>query len=102
MYTPRAGNLLARCERPLKLEGVKFTNQGYCSVTWFEELDQFEGIETVRSILNPFASTEYLHDMYEKTQYWRVAYLGGITGTGEAVFDNVNDCELADEALGAI
>lgn len=36
---------------PLKLKGVKFT-KGYCSVVWFEELDQFEGVEVVRSILD--------------------------------------------------
>ena len=36
---------------PLKLKGVKFT-RGYCAVTWFEELDQFDGIDAVRSILN--------------------------------------------------
>lgn len=36
---------------PLKLEGVKFT-RGYAAVVWFEELDQFDGIDAVRSILN--------------------------------------------------
>lgn len=36
---------------PLKLKGVKFT-RGYAAVTWFEELDQFDGIDAVRSILN--------------------------------------------------
>ena len=36
---------------PLKLKGVKFTH-GNAAVAWFEELDQFDGIEAVRSILN--------------------------------------------------
>ena len=36
---------------PPKLEGVKFT-QGYDAAVWFEELDQFDGIDAVRSILN--------------------------------------------------
>lgn len=36
---------------PVKLKSVKFT-KGYCAVVWFEELDQFDGIEAVRSILN--------------------------------------------------
>lgn len=26
--------------------------RGYAAVVWFEELDQFDGIDTVRSILN--------------------------------------------------
>lgn len=36
---------------PLKLKGVKFT-RGYAAVIWFEELDQFDGIDAMRSILN--------------------------------------------------
>lgn len=36
---------------PLKLKGVKLT-RGYAAVIWFEELDQFDGIDAVRSILN--------------------------------------------------
>lgn len=36
---------------PMKLKGVKFT-KGYSACIWLEELDQFEGLEAVRSILN--------------------------------------------------
>lgn len=36
---------------PLKLKSTKFAS-GYCAVIWFEELDQIEGVEGVRSILN--------------------------------------------------
>lgn len=36
---------------PLKLKGVKFT-RGYAAVIWLEELDQFDGIDAMRSILN--------------------------------------------------
>ena len=35
----------------MKLKGVKFT-KGYAAITWFEELDQFDGVDAVRSILN--------------------------------------------------
>lgn len=32
---------------PLKLKGLKLT-KGYTAVVWFEELDQFDGIDAVR------------------------------------------------------
>lgn len=52
VYTPTRQRIAFRgADDPLKLKGTKFT-RGYCAVTWFEELDQFEGIEAVRSILN--------------------------------------------------
>ena len=52
VYVPTGQRIVFRgADDPLKLKGVKFT-RGYCAVTWFEELDQFEGIEAVRSILN--------------------------------------------------
>ena len=51
-YLPTGQRIVFRgADDPLKLKGVKFT-RGYCAVTWFEELDQFDGIEAVRSILN--------------------------------------------------
>jgi len=40
---------------PLKLKGVKFT-RGYCAVVLFGELDQFEGIDVIRYILNSLRS----------------------------------------------
>lgn len=40
-----------RTDNPLKLKGVKFA-RGYAAVVWFEELDQFDGIDAERSILN--------------------------------------------------
>ena len=52
VYLPTGQRIVFRgADDPLKLKGVKFTH-GYCAVTWFEELDQFEGIEAIRSILN--------------------------------------------------
>lgn len=51
-YLPTGQRIVFRgADDPLKLKGVKFT-RGYCAVTWFEELDQFDGIDAVRSILN--------------------------------------------------
>ncbi len=51
-YVPTGQRIVFRsADDPLKLKGVKFT-RGYCAVVWFEELDQFDGIEAVRSILN--------------------------------------------------
>ena len=155
-YTPTGQRIVFRgADDPLKLKGVKFTT-GYCSVVWFEELDQFEGVEAVRSILNslrrggdrfwifysynppktmwswvnverlervrrddtlvrgssyldviethpdwlgaPFVEeAEYLRDTNE--QAWRWEYLGEITGTGGAIFDNVHEAKLSDSRI---
>lgn len=155
-YTPTGQRIVFRgADDPLKLRGVKFT-KGYCSVVWFEELDQFEGVEAVRSILNslrrggdrfwifysynppktmwswvnverlervrrddtlvrgssyldviethpdwlgaPFVEeAEYLRDTNE--QAWRWEYLGEITGTGGAIFDNVHEAKLSDSRI---
>lgn len=137
---------------PLKLKGMKFT-KGYCAVGWFEELDQFDGIEAVRSILDslrregddfwifysynppktmwswvnvecnerrrradtlvrrssyldavevrpgwlgaPFVEeAEYLRET--NVRAWRWEYLGEVTGTGGAVFDNIVEVRLTD------
>ena len=125
-------------------------------MVWFEELDQFEGVEAVRSILNslrrggdrfwifysynppktmwswvnverlervrrddtlvrgssyldviethpdwlgaPFVEeAEYLRATNE--QAWRWEYLGEITGTGGAIFDNVHEAKLSDSRI---
>ena len=51
-YLPTGQRIVFRgADDPLKLKGVKFT-RGYTAVIWFEELDQFDGIDAVRSILN--------------------------------------------------
>jgi len=51
-YKPTGQRIVFRgADDPLKLKGVKFT-KGYAALIWFEELDQFDGIEAVRSILN--------------------------------------------------
>ena len=51
-YLPMGQRIVFRgADDPLKLKGVKFS-RGYAAVIWFEELDQFDGIDAVRSILN--------------------------------------------------
>ena len=51
-YLPTGQRIVFRgADDPLKLKGIKFT-KGHPAVIWFEELDQFDGIEAVRSILN--------------------------------------------------
>jgi len=51
-YKPTGQQIVFRgMDDPLKLKGIKF-RRGYCAVVWFEELDQFSGIEAVRSALN--------------------------------------------------
>ena len=156
VYVPTGQRIVFRgADDPLKLKGIKFT-RGYSSICWFEEVDQFEGIEVVRSILNslrrggddfwiffsynppktmwswvnveclerkrradtlvkrssyldvidehpewlgaPFIDeAEYLRDVNEKA--WRWEYLGEITGTGGAVFDNVREDAIPDSRI---
>ena len=156
VYLPTGQRIVFRgADDPLKLKGVKFT-KGYCAIVWLEELDQFEGIDAVRSILNslrrggddfwlfysynppktvyswtnieclerlrrsdtlvrhssyldvvdshpewigrPFIEeAEYLRETNEKA--WRWEYLGEVTGTGGAVFDNVRDVRLGDDSI---
>ena len=51
-YLPTGQRIVFRgADDPLKLKGTKF-GRGYAAVVWFEELDQFDGIDAVRSILN--------------------------------------------------
>ncbi len=155
-YKPTGQRIVFRgADDPLKLKSVKFT-RGYCAVIWFEELDQFEGDEAIRSILNslrrggedfwifysynppktmwswvnveclerlrrantlvrhssyldvmdchpewlggPFLEeAEYLRETNEKA--WRWEYLGEITGTGGAIFDNVREERLSLERI---
>ena len=155
-YLPTGQRIVFRgADDPLKLKGVKFT-RGYCAVVWFEELDQFEGIEVIRSILNSlrrggedfwifysynpprtmwsWVNVEALerlrrpdtlvrHSSYldveeshpewlgapfieeadflrhENEKAWRWEYLGEVTGTGGAVFDNVRDERISEERL---
>ncbi len=52
VYLPTGQKIAFRgADDPQKLKSVKFT-KGYAAIIWFEELDQFESMEAVRSILN--------------------------------------------------
>lgn len=124
---------------------------GYVGVVWYEELDQFAGMEEIRNInqsllrggknywcfysFNPpksrdnWVNVEQLHDEPDRlvthTNYTQVPadwlgeqfileaeklkelrpelyaheYLGEVTGTGGAVFDNVEEREITDEEI---
>lgn len=51
-YLPTGQRIVFRgADDPLKLKSVKFARR-YAAVVWFEEFDQFDGIDAVRSILN--------------------------------------------------
>lgn len=41
------------CDKPKKLKSAKFRT-GYCAVVWFEEVDEFDGMDEVRSVLATF------------------------------------------------
>lgn len=52
IYKPTGQRIVFRgADDPMKLKSTKFS-EGYSAIIWFEELDQFEGIEVIRSILN--------------------------------------------------
>lgn len=49
-YLPTGQQILFRgCDDPRKLKSIKFT-KGYCKYIWFEELDEFYGMEEIRNI----------------------------------------------------
>ncbi len=139
-------------DEPQKLKSIKL-EFGYVGIVWFEELDQFSGMEEIRSInqsllrggprfwefcsFNPpksqnnWVNEEKLfedparlvhHSTYlgvpkswlgdtfienaEKLRHqnetaYRHEYLGEVTGTGGAVFENVEDMEMSDELVNS-
>ena len=49
-YTPTGQTILFKgCDDPRKVKSTKFP-KGYCKYIWFEELDEFYGMEDIRSI----------------------------------------------------
>ena len=49
-YTPTGQTIIFKgCDDPRKVKSTKFT-KGYCKYIWFEELDEFYGMEDIRSI----------------------------------------------------
>ncbi len=135
---------------PMKIKSVKVPF-GYTGIVFYEELDQFSGMEEIRSInqsllrggdrfvvlycfnppksVNAWVNEEILIDdpdrMVHRSTYldvpqewlgeqflleaeklkarnellYRHEYLGVATGTGGAVFDNVEDMSMTDEQI---
>lgn len=136
---------------PMKVKSIKLPF-GYVGIVWYEELDQFSGMEEIRNLnqsllrggetywvfasYNPPKSrnnwvneeilNEYPDRLVHKTTYLDVPrewlgeqflleaaklkaknetaynheYLGEVTGTGGAVFENVEDMAMTDEMIG--
>ena len=50
VYEPTGGKILFRgADNPKKIKSIKF-RQGYCKYIWYEEVDQFDGMEEIRMI----------------------------------------------------
>ena len=137
---------------PQKIKSIKLPF-GYIGIAWFEELDQFSGMEEIRNLnqsllrggpkfwefcsFNPpksqnnWVNEEKLSDdpdrlvhhstylgvprewlgerffedankLKQKNELaYRHEYMGEVTGTGGAVFDNVEDMTMPDEQVAA-
>lgn len=49
-YKPTGGRIIFRgADKPQKIKSTKF-RQGYCKYVWYEEADQFNGMEEIRTI----------------------------------------------------
>lgn len=136
---------------PAKVKSIKLPF-GYVGIVWFEELDQFSGMEEIRNVLqsllrggpsyqvfgtynppksrNNWVNEEILvddpdrlvhHSTYlavpedwlgpqflaeaeklkaKNEMAYRHEYLGEVTGTGGAVFENVEDMAMSNELVG--
>ena len=136
---------------PAKVKSIKLPF-GYVGIVWFEELDQFSGMEEIRNVLqsllrggpsylvfgtynppksrNNWVNEEILMDDPDRLVHhstylsvpkewlgpqflaeaeklkaknetaYRHEYLGEVTGTGGAVFENVEDMAMSDELVG--
>ncbi|MDD6133297.1 MAG: PBSX family phage terminase large subunit [Selenomonadaceae bacterium] len=139
------------CDDPQKIKSIKLPF-GYIGVVWMEELDQFSGMEEIRSLnqsllrggpaywefcsynppksANNWVNEEVLADDSDRLVHhsnylgvprdwlgeqffedaeklkrknlmsYRHEYLGEVTGTGGAVFENVENRELTDAEIG--
>ncbi len=151
IYNPTGQKILFRgADKPKKIKSTKFRH-GYCKYIWYEELDEFTGMEEVRTInqslmrggdsffvfytYNPpksvrnwvnnevlkqnddrlvhhstyetvpkawlgeqfFIEAEHLKDSNERA--YRHEYLGEVTGTGGAVFENLRIREIAKSEI---
>ena len=150
-YTPTGQKILFfGLDDPAKVKSIKLPF-GYVGIVWFEELDQFSGMEEIRNVLqsllrggstywvfctynppksrNNWVNEEILaddadrfvhHSTYRQVPrdwlgeqfileaeklkaksevLYRHEYLGEVTGTGGAVFDNVEDMTMNDELV---
>lgn len=151
IYNPTGQKILFRgADNPKKIKSTKFRH-GYCKYIWYEELDEFTGMEEVRTInqslmrggdsffvfytYNPpksarnWVNDEVLkqnddrlvhHSTYETVpkawlgeqffieaehlkatneRAYRHEYLGEVTGTGGAVFENVRLREITQNEI---
>lgn len=148
-YTPTGQKILFfGLDDPAKVKSIKLPF-GYVGIVWFEELDQFSGMEEIRNVLqsllrggltywvfctynppksrNNWVNEEILVDDEDRFVHhstylqvprgwlgeqfileakklkaksevlYRHEYLGEVTGTGGAVFENVEDMSMSDE-----
>ncbi|MBR2142073.1 PBSX family phage terminase large subunit [Anaerovibrio sp.] len=144
--------LFLGCDDPQKIKSIKLPF-GYVGFVWFEELDQFAGMEEIRNLnqsllrggskfwefcsFNPpksqnnwvneeqllidssrmvhhstykdvpgeWLGEQFLNDaerLKEKNELaYRHEYLGEVTGTGGAVFDNVEGLQMSDDMVNS-
>lgn len=142
--------LFLGCDDPQKIKSIKLPF-GYVGIVWYEELDQFSGMEEIRNLNQsllrggskfwvfgsfnpPKSQNNWVNEeqiVYDPTRlvhhstYLNVSrdwlgpqffddaeklkaknymsyeheYLGKVTGTGGAVFDNVEDMEMSRELV---
>lgn len=109
--------LFLGCDDPMKVKSIKLPF-GYVGIVWLEELDQFSGMEeilvddpdrlvhrsTYLQVPPEWLGEQFLQEagkLKERNETaYRHEYLGEVTGTGGAVFENVADLPLTDEVLG--
>lgn len=151
IYIPTGQQILFRgADDPKKLKSTRF-RKGYCKFLWYEECDEFYGMEEIRTInqtfmrggenficfysynppksINSWVNAEAIEEREDKLVHtstyldvprewlgeqfyieaehlkktnelaYRNEYLGEATGTGGAVFTNVNVRHITDEEI---
>lgn len=151
VYIPTGQQILFRgADDPKKLKSTRF-RKGYCKYLWYEECDEFYGMEEIRTInqtfmrggekficfysynppksINSWVNAEVIEEREDKLVHtstyldvpkewlgeqfyieaehlkktnelaYRNEYLGEATGTGGAVFTNVNVRHITDEEI---
>ena len=151
IYIPTGQQILFRgADDPKKIKSTKF-KKGYCKYIWYEEVDEFFGMEEIRTInqtlmrggkdfvvfytynppksINSWVNAEVLEERPDKLVHtstyltvpkqwlgeqffieaehlkktkplaYRNEYLGEVTGTGGAVFDNITIRKITDDEI---